>query len=91
MPAETTKRAVARATAESRREDLARALRREPLIGVTAAAKLLGIKAPNFRRDAGERLTALPVEGTASVYFRNEVVALARERARHRAKQNGNS
>lgn len=61
----------------------------EPLIGVTAAAGVLGIKAPNFRRDAAPHLTEVPVEGSASVYFRSQVQALAEERARKRAAADG--
>jgi hypothetical protein len=63
---------------------LARNLEGEPLIGVTAASKLLGIPAPNFKRDAAPHLTAVPVEGSANVYFRSEVQALADERALRR-------
>lgn len=58
------------------------------LIGVTAAARLLGIRPPNFKRDVGRHLTELPVEGSASVYLRGEVMALARDRTR-RAISNG--
>lgn len=69
---------------------LADALRSEPLIGVTAAAKLLGIKPPNFKRDAAPHLTLVPVEGSAAVYFRSEVEQLARERADRHSRANGN-
>lgn len=63
-------------------DDLAGVLaEREPLIGMTAAAKLLGIKPSNFRRDAEPHLTGIPVQGSAKVYFRNEVEAFARQRA----------
>jgi hypothetical protein len=64
---------------------IAHELEREPLVGVTAAAKLLGIKPPNFKRDAAPRLTRVPVEGSADVYFRSEVERLATERAQTRA------
>lgn len=65
---------------------LAEALEREPLICVTAASRLLGIKAPNFRRDAQPHLIGVPVEGGANVYFRSQVEELARQRQR----RNGN-
>lgn len=67
------------------RAELADALGREPLIGVTAGAKLLGIKTPNFKRDAAPHLLAVPVEGSAAVYFRSEVLELAQLWARRRA------
>lgn len=63
------------------------------LIGVTAAARLLGIRAPNFRRDMGlvegmePKITELEVEGSASVYLRGEVQALAKRR--RNARSNG--
>lgn len=66
------------------------AIKREPLIGVTAAARMLGIKPPNFNRDAAPHLLAVPVEGSASVYFRSEVRQLAREWARKREKRSSN-
>lgn len=65
-------------------EQLAEDLEHEPLVGVTAAAKILGIPPSNFRRDAAAHLTAVPVEGSASVYFRSEVQLLARERGTRR-------
>lgn len=68
-------------------QSLAADLKREPLIGVTAAANVLGIKPPNFRRDAAPHLTEVPVEGSASVYFRSEVRELARRRKS--ARRNG--
>lgn len=72
--------------------ELAVALEAQPLVGVTAAAKRLGIKPPNFRRDAAPHLTEVPVEGSASVYFRNEVDDLAAERQRARsARANGHA
>lgn len=69
---------------------IAGAIKREPLVGVTAASKILGIPTPNFKRDAAPHLIALPVEGSAAVYFRSEVRELARElRRRRRARSNG--
>lgn len=59
--------------------ELAERLLSDPLIGTTAAAKRLGIKAPNFRRDAVPHLTSIPVEGSADVYFKTEVERLAAE------------
>lgn len=60
--------------------EIAGELEREPLIGVTAASKLLGIPSTNFKRDARPHLTPVPVEGTAMVFFRSEVVELAKRR-----------
>lgn len=60
---------------------LAESLKREPLVGVTKASQLLGIKASNFRRDAMPHLVSVPVEGSADVYFRSEVQQLAQDRA----------
>lgn len=59
--------------------EIADALGREPLVGTTVAARILGIKAPNFKRDAAPHLTAVQVEGSAAVYFRSQVEGLARE------------
>lgn len=67
------------------RADIAAALSEEPLVGVTAAARRLGMKPPNFNRDAKPRLIEIAVEGSASVYFRSEVDELAQERAAARA------
>lgn len=72
--------------------ELAGLLASEPLIGVTASARRLGIKAPNFKRDAVPHLTPVPVEGSADVYFRSEVDALAARFAQARAKrENGDT
>jgi hypothetical protein len=69
---------------------IAKRLEAEPLVGVTAAARLLGIKPPNFKRDAAPKLTRVPVEGSADVYFRSEVEALREEReAARAARSNG--
>lgn len=53
------------------------------LIGTNASAKCLGVAAPNFRRYR-PRLTEIPVEGSAAVFLRAEVVALADELAEQR-------
>lgn len=68
--------------------ELAEQLALEPLIGVSAAAKLLGMPPSNFTRDAKPRLIPIPVEGSATVYFRSEVSSLARElQERRRARK----
>lgn len=48
------------------------------LIGVSASSRLLGIATPNFRRYR-ERLTEIPVEGSAAVFMQREVAAVAEE------------
>jgi hypothetical protein len=64
---------------------LARHLTGEPgaevLIGTKTAADILGIKTPNFRRDASPHLHTIEVGGSAPVYFRAEVLDLAAKRA----------
>lgn len=73
--------------------ELAAILRDEPLIGTTQGAKVLGIKPPNFRRDAVPHLTSVPVEGSADVYFKGEVEEFRdrRDQAKAaRAASNGN-
>lgn len=71
------------------RAEILRLLEAEPLVGVTTAAQLVGIKAPNFWRDAAPHLTPVTVQGSATVYFRSEVAEFAKERKRRRAKGNG--
>jgi hypothetical protein len=61
-----------------------RAIEAQPLVGVNAAAAIMGIQRPNFRRYK-DRLTAVPVEGRDDAYFREEVVKLAEEMAAERA------
>lgn len=58
------------------------------LIGVNASAKMLGVAAPNFKRYR-PRLTEVPVEGSASVFVKAEVEALAAELAEQRAARAG--
>jgi hypothetical protein len=50
-------------------------------VGLTGAAKILGIAPPNISRlrAAGRMPQGIPVEGSADVYVKSEVVALARE------------
>lgn len=59
----------------------------EPLVGVTAASRRLAIPPSNFRRDAAPHLNAIPVEGSAAVYFRSEVEELASRRRQARAER----
>jgi hypothetical protein len=54
------------------------------LIGVNASAKRLGVAPPNFKRYR-PRLTEVPVEGSAAVFVKAEVEALAGELAQQRA------
>lgn len=56
------------------------------LVGVKAAAEMLGIATPNFKRYR-DRLTAIPVEGSADVFAKAEVRALARVLEAERAKR----
>jgi hypothetical protein len=58
------------------------------LIGVNASAKLLGVAAPNFKRYR-PRLTEVPVEGSAAVFVKAEVEALASELSEQRAARAG--
>lgn len=64
--------------------ELAAAVKKQPLVGVNRAAKILGIAPPNFRRYR-DRLTEIPVEGSAAVFVRSEVEALAKELKAERA------
>lgn len=61
-------------------------LKDQPLVGLTAAAKLLGIAPPNVSRlrSQGRMPEGVEVGGAAMVYFRSEVEALARELTRER-------
>jgi hypothetical protein len=56
-----------------------------PLVGSTAAARILGIPGPHVARlrKAG-RLQPVPIEGTADAYVRSEVEALDRALKRER-------
>lgn len=58
--------------------ELARMVEKAPLVGVTHASKILGIATPNFKRYR-DRLTAIPVAGSADVFVLAEVEALAAE------------
>lgn len=53
------------------------------LIGVNASSKLLHVATPNFRRYR-DRLTEVEVDGSASVFLKAEVEALAKEMAEQR-------
>lgn len=62
--------------------DEARAvLREQPLVGLVAAARLLGVRAPNVTRlrQQGRMPEGVPVEGSAMVYLRSEIEVLAGE------------
>lgn len=59
-------------------DELAAAIEKAPLCGVTRASKILGIAAPNFKRYR-DRLTAIPVAGGADVFVVAEVEALREE------------
>lgn len=63
-------------TAKMAPAELAAAVKKQPLVGVNRAAKILGIAPPNFRRYR-DRLTEVPVEGSASVFVKAEVEELA--------------
>lgn len=65
-------------------EQLAAAVAGQPLVGVTQAAKILGIATPNFRRYR-DRLTEIPVSGSAAVFPVSEVEALRDELNEKRA------
>ena len=66
-------------------KDIAAALKAEPLVTHTAAAAILQVHAPNFRRDYQARLTSIEVQSgetsSKSLFFRSEVEALAADRA----------
>lgn len=76
-------------TAGGRAAEIAELLTADPLIGVSAAAKLIPVKPPNFKRDVAPHLTRIPVEGSADVYLRSEVEAFARAKAA--ARSNGHA
>lgn len=58
----------------------------QPLVGLVAAAKLLGVAPPNVSRlrEQGRMPEGIEVEGSAMVYLRSEVLALAKELAAER-------
>jgi predicted DNA-binding transcriptional regulator AlpA len=66
--------------------DLRRALKDQPLVGLTAAARILGIVPPNVSRlrKQGRMPDGVKVAGSAMVYVRSEVEALAKELAAER-------
>jgi hypothetical protein len=72
------------AAAKLKPEELADAVKKQPLVGVNRAAKILGIAPPNFGRYR-DRLTAIPVEGSATVFVKSEVEALGKALTAERA------
>lgn len=58
--------------------ELKAAVEAQPVCGVNRAAKILGIAPPNFRRYR-DRLTAIPVDGSADVFVVAEVEELRDE------------
>lgn len=64
-------------------------IRKHKLVGLTAAAKILGVAAPNVSRlrAQGRMPDGIPVEGSADVYLREEVVKLARALKRERGQR----
>lgn len=71
-------------------EELRAALKDQPLVSLVGAARLLGVKPPNIARlRRQERMPeGIEVEGAARVYVRSEVVKLAKQLARERARPN---
>lgn len=72
------------AVAKLKPDELAAAVKKQPLVGVNRAAKILGIAPPNFGRYRA-RLVEIPVEGSAAVFVKAEVEALKRTLAAERA------
>lgn len=62
------------------------ALKDQPLVGLVGAAHILGVKPPNITRlrRQGRMPDGVQVEGSAMVYVRSEVVALAKALERER-------
>lgn len=89
MSATTAKKPVPKKRPRRKRAtvlDLRAALKDQPLVGLTGAAKLLGIAPPNVSRlrSQGRMPDGVEVEGSAMVYVRSEVVKLAGELERER-------
>lgn len=63
----------------------------QPLVGLKAAAGILGVKPPNVSRlrDQGRMPAGVPVEGSADVFVRSEVEVLAVELAAEREARAG--
>lgn len=78
-PAKPRKRAPRRKKATP--ADLRQAVKDQPLVGLTAAARILGIKPPNISRlrRQGRMPEGIQVEGSAMVYPRTEIAKLAKE------------
>ena len=72
-------------------EEMHAALRKQKLVGLTAAAKILGIAPPNVTRlkTQGRLPQGIPVEGSADVYLREEIVKLGKQLARERGRRDG--
>jgi predicted DNA-binding transcriptional regulator AlpA len=62
------------------------ALKDQPLIGLTAAARVLDVAPPNVSRlrRQGRMPEGVEIGGSAMVYFESEVAALAKELASER-------
>lgn len=58
-------------------EELHRAVKDQPLVGVNAASAILDVANANFKRYRG-RLKEVPVEGSSAVFVRAEVRELKR-------------
>lgn len=69
--------------------ELRAALKDQPLVGLTAAAHILGVLPPNITRlrKQGRMPDGVPVEGSAMVYIRSEVEVLAKELAAERGER----
>lgn len=71
--------------------DVHAAVAAQPLVGLKGAAGILGVKPPNVSRlrTQGRMSAAVPVEGSADVYVRSEVEALAGELGAERSARAG--
>lgn len=70
-------------------EQMHAALRKQPLVGLVAAANILGIAPPNVTRlrTQGRMPDPVHVEGSADVYLKSDIQKLARALSRERAKR----
>lgn len=68
-------------------DEARQAVKDQPLVGLTAAAKILGIAPPNVSRLRRQNRMpeGIPVEGAAMVYLKVEVEKLAKQLAAERA------
>lgn len=76
LAAAAAKVAAGRFTAE----DVVAVVAAQPLVGVKAGSEILRLAPPNFRRYR-ERLAEIEVAGSASVFVRSQVEALAADLA----------